>query len=86
MEETNRLLQDLIQSIKDLTMTKGYEASGKNPYELLTKKQITEEYGIPEYSLNKIFNDKTLPINKFTRTFTIQRQKLDEYLSKKHKI
>ena len=58
--------------------------SGKNPYELLTKEQIREEYGIGESKLQRMFNDPNFQAQRYTSPQKVQRQALDKYLAVSH--
>lgn len=61
-----------------------YSKSNKDPYEMLTMKQVEEEYNIGHCKALKMFSDTELPVQRYTAPFKVQRKELDKYLSKSH--
>ena len=70
-QRTNELLEAIINQKKD-------------PNELLTVEQIHEEFDIGTNMVRKMFNDKTLPVQRYTKPFKVTRQAFCEYLGKAH--
>lgn len=70
-QKTNELLEKLINQNKDLN-------------ELLTMKQVQEEFGIGENMVQKIFKDEELPVQRYTVPFKVTRQAFYNYLNSKH--
>lgn len=71
IKKTNELLQQQIKQ-KD------------EQYELLTVEQVHEEYGIGTNMVRKMFNDPELPVQRYTVPFKVNRQALNEYMTKSH--
>ena len=71
IRKTNELLQ---QQIKQ----------SKQQYDLLTIKQVHEEYNIGIGMVQKMFDDPELPVQRYTKPFKVNRQALNEYMTKRH--
>ena len=70
-QKTNELLEKLLNDKKD-------------PYELLTAEQIHEEFDIGINMVLKMFQDKELAVQRYTRPFKVSRQAISEYITKSH--
>lgn len=70
-QRTNELLEKLLNEKKD-------------PYELLTAEQVHKEFDIGINMVMKMFQDKELPVQRYTRPFKVARQAMNEYITKKH--
>lgn len=70
-KKTNELLQRLVKQ-------------NDEQYELLTVEQVHEEYGIGVNMVRKMFNDPELPVQRYTIPFKVNRQALNEYMTKSH--
>lgn len=70
-QKTNELLQQLIKQNNEQN-------------ELLTAEQIHEEYNIGINMVRKMFNDKELPVQRYTVPFRVARGALQEYMKKSH--
>lgn len=70
-KRTNELLETLIKQ-KD------------RDDELLTQKQIVEEFDIGSVKVQKMFNDPELPVQKYTKPFKVKRGALKKYLDVRH--
>lgn len=57
---------------------------GKDPNELLTKKQIHEEFGIGDGTIQKMFKDPELDAQRYTEPHKVTRRALYRYFDKKH--
>lgn len=68
---TNELLEKIINQ-------------NKNPNELLTSKQIHEEFNIGINMVRKMFNDPELPIQRYTVPFKVTRQAIEKYINERH--
>jgi len=71
LKETNELLKKLIDQ-------------NEKKHELLTAEQVKEEYGIGINMVRNMFNDKELPVQRYTVPFKVSRQALEEYMTKSH--
>lgn len=70
-QKTNELLEKLLKENKD-------------PYELLTAEQVHEEFDIGINMVMKMFQDKDLAVQRYTRPFKVARQVINEYITKNH--
>lgn len=52
--------------------------------QLLTVKQIHEEFGIGINKIRKMFEDPDLPVQKYTTPYKVKRKKLLEYMDIRH--
>lgn len=91
MEE---LKQIIIEAIKE-GMKKAYSEmgnfenamqliDGKDPNELLTKKQIHKEFGIGESTIQKMFKDPKLDAQRYVSPQVVTRKALYRYFDKNH--
>lgn len=71
-QKTNELLKNLLKPI------------GNNMAELLSKKDIEEQYGLKRSSLDKMFNNKDFPAQVDIKPNKVTRGALEEYLSRRH--
>ena len=69
--KTNALLEKFISQRKD-------------PYELLTAEQIHQEFNIGLCMVKKMFCDKELPVQRYTRPFKVTRKAIQEYMTTNH--
>lgn len=81
MEE---LLKELIEQQKETNELLRYGYQGKDPNELLTVKQVSEEFGIGENMVRKMFNDSNLQVQRYTTPFKVKRVALLRYMEKSH--
>lgn len=81
MEE---LLRELLEEQKKTNELLAYNNSGKDPNELLTIKQISEEFDIGDNKVRKIFNDPELPVQRYTVPFKVTRQAFNKYINVSH--
>lgn len=81
MEE---LLRELLEEQKKTNELLAYNNSGKDPNELLTIKQISEEFDIGDNKVRKIFNDSELPVQRYTVPFKVTRQAFNKYINVSH--
>lgn len=70
-QKTNELLEVLL---KQLNISN----------DLLTIEDVHKEYGIGMNTTRKMFNDLSLPVQRYTKPFKVSRQALNEYLQKPH--
>lgn len=57
----------------------------KNPDELLTAKQISEEFGVGINTVrNKQFQDPELPVQTYTHPMKVTRRAYQAYFNKRH--
>ena len=52
--------------------------------EILTVQDVVEEFGIPEPAVYKIFKDKDLAVQQYTKPMFVLRSKLLEYFETRH--
>ena len=71
VKETNELLKQLIKQ-------------NQSQNELLTAEQVHKEYGIGIDMVRAMFNDKQLPVQRYTVPFKVSRKALEEYMTKEH--
>ncbi len=81
MEE---LLKTLIDEQRKTNQILMYGYQGKDPNELLTIKQIHEEYGIGINMVNKMFKDPELEVQTYTIPFKVTRKALENYINVRH--
>lgn len=64
----------IVQALAD-TMEIAIAISGKDPYELLSPEQISEETGIPVNQVREIFKkySEELGVQTYTRPYRVQR-------------
>ena len=67
--KTNELLEKLIK---------------QNENELLTVEDVHKEFGIGTNMVRKMFNDKRLPVQRYTVPFKVSRKALEEYMKERH--
>lgn len=70
-QKTNELLEKLINQNKD-------------PNELLTIQQVKEETGFGLGTVQKMFKDPEMAVQRYTMPFKVTRQALNDYMNKKH--
>ena len=78
------LLKTLIDEQRKTNQILMYGNQGKDPNELLTMKQIHEEYGIGINMVNKMFKDPELEVQTYTVPFKVTRQALENYMNVRH--
>lgn len=81
MEE---LIKELIEEQKKTNDLLRYSNQGKDPFELLTIEQVHEETGFGMGTVQKMFKDKELEVQRYTTPFKVIRKVLYDYLSKNH--
>lgn len=57
--------------------------SKKDDFELLTAEQIAEETGIPINNVRKLFNDKSLAVQTYTKPRLVTRKAWNEFISER---
>ena len=55
----------------------------KDDFELLTAEQIAEETGIPINNIRKLFNDKDLAVQTYTKPRLVTRKAWNEFISER---
>ena len=70
-QRTNELLEKLINQ-------------NKNPNELLTIEQVHEEFRIGLNTVQNIFKDPELPVQRYTIPFKVTRRAIENYINTKH--
>lgn len=81
LEEILKELLEEQRKTNDLLM---YNNSGKDPNELLTIKQVHEEFDIGENRVREIFKDPELPVQRYTIPFKVTRQAFNKYINENH--
>lgn len=81
MEELLKTLIDEQRKTNELLM---YGYQGKNPNELLTIKQVHEEFNIGINKVQEMFKDPKLPVQRYTTPFKVTRQAVNNYINEKH--
>lgn len=81
MEELLKTMIDEQKRTNELLM---YGYQGKNPNELLTVEQIHEEFKIGIITVRKMFQDKSLPVQRYTTPFKVTRKAFNDYINKNH--
>ena len=62
----------------------GTTNNAKDPNELLTVKQICEEFDMGENKVRKVFNDPELTVQRYTTPFKVTRQAFNKYINVSH--
>lgn len=81
MEE---LIKELIEEQKKTNDLLRYNQQGKDPYELLTIEQVKKETGFGLGTVQKMFKDPELPVQRYTTPFKVSRKAVDDYISVNH--
>ena len=81
MEELLKIMIDEQKRTNELLM---YGYQGKNPNELLTVEQIHKEFNIGIITVRKIFQDESLPVQRYTTPFKVTRKAFNDYINKNH--
>lgn len=81
MEE---LLKKLIEQQTETNELLKYGYRGKDPNELLTIKQVANEFNIGENMVRKMFNDPELQVQRYTTPFKVKRIVLSKYMEISH--
>ena len=55
----------------------------KDDFELLTAERISEETGIPINNVRKLFNDKALAVQTYTKPRLVTRKAWNEFISER---
>ena len=84
LHEKEKLMQQIIDELKETNQLLRGTYRGQNPNELLTAKQIAEEYGIRQQTILDTFKDPNLEVQRWTRPFKVKRRVFEEYLDKNH--
>lgn len=58
--------------------------NGKDPYELLTMEQVSEEFDIGITKVQRMFRDSELPVQRYTKPFKVARRAIQEYMTVSH--
>lgn len=56
----------------------------ENPNELLTVEQVHKEFDIGINMVRKIFQDKELPVQRYTVPFKVTRKAMNKYINTHH--
>lgn len=81
MEELIKTLINETRKTNELLM---YGYKGKDPNELLTAEQISEETGIPINNVRELFrNNKKLAVQTYTKPHRITRKAWNEFISER---
>ena len=81
MEELLKELLNEQRKTNDLLM---YSNEGKDPNELLTIEQVKEELCFGLGTVQKMFRDPNLAVQRYTTPFKVTRQALNKYLNENH--
>ena len=84
MVTLEELLKTMIDEQKRTNELLMYGYQGKNPNELLTVEQIHEEFKIGIITVRKMFQDKSLPVQRYTTPFKVTRKAFNDYINKNH--
>lgn len=74
MEEVLKELQEIKDIIKN---------NRKDPNQLLTAEELSEETGIPVNNMRKLFNDKDLAVQTYTRPRKVTRYAWNEFIKER---
>jgi len=81
MEE---LIKELINEQKKTNELLTYNASGKDPNELLDIEQVCKEFDIGINMARKVFKDPALPVQRYTKKHKVTRYAMQEYTKVSH--
>lgn len=81
MEE---LIKELIEEQKKTNDLLRYSNQGKDPFELLTIEQVKKETGFGLGTVQKMFKDPELPVQRYTTPFKVTRKAINDYTSVSH--
>lgn len=84
MIKLEELLKTMIDEQKRTNELLMYGYQGKNPNELLTVEQIHKEFKIGIITVRKMFQDKSLPVQRYTTPFKVTRKAFNDYINKNH--
>lgn len=85
MEETmQQLLEEQKKTNEYLERLTYQQCTGKDPYEMLTMKQVMEEFHIGLNKALRMFKDPTLPVQRYMKAHRVQRIEVIKYLAKSH--
>ena len=73
-------MEELLKEIKEIK--KILQDNEKN--ELLTVEQVHKEFGIGLNIVRKMFQDKELPVQRYTVPFKVTRKAIEEYMNVRH--
>ena len=79
--ESADILQDSYDEPQDTNMY--LFENKKDDFELLTAEQIAEETGIPINNVRKLFNDKSLAVQTYTKPRLVTRKAWNEFISER---
>lgn len=76
-------MEQIVESLLDEIKKLNENLQTKNKEELLSKKDILEQYPhLTPKGVDKIFHSKNAPINRMCRPYTITRSSLEAILNK----
>lgn len=85
MEDLKELIATAVeQGVRKALEDVNFVANGKDPNELLTIKQVHEEFNIGENMVQKMFRDPELPVQRYTSPFKVTRKAMQEYVNVNH--
>lgn len=85
MEDFKELIASAVeQGVRKALEGVSFVANGKDPNELLTIKQVHEEFNIGENMVQKMFRDPELPVQRYTSPFKVTRKAMQEYVNVNH--
>ena len=85
MEDLKELIASAVeQGVRKALEDVNFIAKGKDPNELLTIKQVHEEFNIGENMVQKMFRDPELPVQRYTSPFKVTRKAVQEYVNVNH--
>lgn len=73
-------MNNLAEAINNYTN----ELKRQDPNRLLSAVDIQNEFGIGENQIYKIFNDPSVPVQKFTRPAKVRNADLNKYFETRH--
>ena len=84
LHEKEKLMKQIVEELQETKELLKGVCPGKDPNELLTAEQISKEYGIQRQTIQKVFQDSELEVQRWTRPFKVKRKIFDKYLDKNH--
>lgn len=80
---SNAIKEGIKEALKDIDLG-SQTINGKDPNELLTIEQIKEETGFGLGTVQKMFKDKNLQVQRYTTPFKVTRQAFYKYINENH--
>ena len=84
VDKVEELIKKLIEEQQETNELLKYGYRGKDPNELLTIEQVSKEFDIGPNKIRKMFNDKELPVQTYTKPFKVKRIAVVKYMDKRH--